>query len=109
MFFSFNHLVDPFLVSEPSMTGFLGYLRVGYPIHKNMRTLQTTLARYWETTLTHGDLHRNNIIVSVNPPRIIAIIDWGQAGWYPDYWEHCKALYTSFYSGQWRNEWIPDS
>jgi len=28
--------------------------------------------------LTHGDLHRGNIIVSATtPPRIAAIVDWG--------------------------------
>ncbi|EER44704.1 phosphotransferase enzyme family protein [Histoplasma capsulatum H143] len=34
-------------------------------------------------------------------------IDWTHAGWYPDYWEYCKALYTSDYNGEWRNTWIP--
>ncbi|KAJ5535535.1 hypothetical protein N7527_001789 [Penicillium freii] len=24
-------------------------------------------------------------------PEVKAIIDWGQAGWYPAYWEYCKA------------------
>ncbi|RDL38253.1 Uncharacterized protein BP5553_02593 [Venustampulla echinocandica] len=59
-------------------------------------------------TFTHGDLHRGNIMVSsTNPPQIVAIVDWGQAGWYPDYWEYCKALYTSHYAGTWRQQWIP--
>ena len=58
--------------------------------------------------LTHGDLHRANIIVSATtPPRIAAIVDWGQAGWCPAYWEYCKALYTASYLEEWRNEWIP--
>ncbi|EGC45613.1 phosphotransferase enzyme family protein [Histoplasma capsulatum var. duboisii H88] len=57
---------------------------------------------------THGDLHRGNIIVSrTDPPRVMAVIDWTHAGWYPDYWEYCKALYTSDYNGEWRNTWIP--
>lgn len=47
---------------------------------------------------THGDLHRGNIIISSSKPaRILAIVDWEQAGWYPDYWEYCKALYTCWY------------
>lgn len=59
-------------------------------------------------TLTHGDLHRGNILVSsTSPPRVIAILDWEQAGWYPDYWKYCKACYTSMYNGEWRLEWIP--
>ncbi|KAH6654898.1 hypothetical protein BKA67DRAFT_636987 [Truncatella angustata] len=24
-------------------------------------------------------------------PRVVAILDWGQSGWYPWYWEYCKA------------------
>lgn len=36
---------------------------------------------------THGDFHRNNIIVSRkakgSTPRVLAIIDWHQSGWYP--------------------------
>ncbi|RDW68722.1 aminoglycoside phosphotransferase family protein [Aspergillus mulundensis] len=56
---------------------------------------------------THGDLHRGNIMVSsTSPPRILAIVDWGQAGWYPDYWEYCKALYTCWYEDEWRQDWI---
>src|SRR5687768_13941675 len=38
---------------------------------------------------THGDLTLRNIMVS-GPPglcRVTAIIDWEQAGWYPEYWE----------------------
>lgn len=58
--------------------------------------------------LTHGDLHRGNIIVSsTSPPQILAIVDWAQAGWYPDYWEYCKACFTACYSGEWRSQWIP--
>lgn len=56
---------------------------------------------------THGDLHRGNIIISSSKPaRIIAIVDWAQAGWYPDYWEYCKALYTCWYEDEWRRDWV---
>ncbi|KMP07887.1 hypothetical protein CISG_08030 [Coccidioides immitis RMSCC 3703] len=57
---------------------------------------------------THADLHRHNIIVSKTlPPQIVAIIDWEQAGWYPEYWEWCKACYTSDYEGEWRLHYMP--
>ncbi|PGH08935.1 hypothetical protein GX51_00992 [Blastomyces parvus] len=57
---------------------------------------------------THGDLHCGNIIIScTDPPHIMAVVDWAHAGWYPDYWEYCKALYTSHYNEEWRNTWIP--
>ncbi|PMD33308.1 phosphotransferase enzyme family protein [Hyaloscypha variabilis F] len=59
-------------------------------------------------TFTHADLHEENILISQHgPPQILAIIDWGQSGWYPDYWEYCKAAYTCMYSGEWRMQWIP--
>jgi Phosphotransferase enzyme family len=53
--------------------------------------------------LTHEDLHQGNIIISsAGPPRILAIVDWAHSGWYPDYWEYCKAAYTCWYDGEWR-------
>lgn len=56
---------------------------------------------------THGDLHRRNIMISATTPRVLAVVDWAHAGWYPDYWEYCKALYTSHYTDDWRIVWIP--
>ena len=57
--------------------------------------------------MTHADLHRENIIISsTKPSRVLVIVDWEQAGWYPDYWEYCKALYTCNYESEWREEWI---
>jgi hypothetical protein len=51
--------------------------------------------------LIHGDPHRGNIIVtSTRPPRILAVVDWAHFGQYPDYWEYCKAAYTSSYNGE---------
>jgi hypothetical protein len=41
---------------------------------------------------THGALHPRNITISAGPnPRVMAILGWEQAGWYPAYWELCKA------------------
>ena len=53
---------------------------------------------------THSDLHTSNVIVppmSGGQPRIRAIIDWYQTGWYPDYWEYCKLLTTGNERGGW--------
>jgi len=47
-------------------------------------------------TFTHADLHPSNILVTSDAPyRVVAIIDWHQSGWYPDYWEYYKATYTA--------------
>ncbi|SPJ78902.1 uncharacterized protein FTOL_07293 [Fusarium torulosum] len=41
---------------------------------------------------THNDLCPPNILISKGPdPTVVGIIDWEQAGWYPSYWEYCKA------------------
>lgn len=57
--------------------------------------------------MTHADLHRGNIIISsTKPARVLAIVDWEQAGWYPDYWEYCKALYTCKYESEWRQDLV---
>ena len=55
---------------------------------------------------THGDLTLGNIIVS-GPPgfqRVKGIIDWEQAGWYPEYGEYCKMLYGVELDHEWRND-----
>lgn len=45
---------------------------------------------------THADLNRKNIMVSAraennSEPRVVAILDWHQSGWYPLDWEWLKA------------------
>lgn len=61
-----------------------------------------------EVFFSQSDLHRQNIIVSkdVESPKILAIIDWHQGGWYPDYWEFCKAIYTAGVEGEWMEIYI---
>ena len=61
-----------------------------------------------EIKFTHGDLHRSNVLLTFSsPPRVIAIVDWEQAGWLPAYWEDCKARYTADYSGEWSVKYLP--
>ncbi|KAK3387351.1 hypothetical protein B0H63DRAFT_469864 [Podospora didyma] len=46
---------------------------------------------------THANLHPGSVMVSPAPsrPRVLSILDWDQAGWYPVYWEHAKALWAA--------------
>ncbi|KAM0557028.1 hypothetical protein ACHAPJ_005708 [Fusarium lateritium] len=55
---------------------------------------------------THGDLTLGNIMVSGSPDSyvITGIIDWEQAGWYPEYWEYCKLLLGVELGHEWRIE-----
>ncbi|OBT62407.1 hypothetical protein VE03_08521 [Pseudogymnoascus sp. 23342-1-I1] len=80
-----------------------------FPNHESFQDpWRASLPDTGEIKLTHGDLHRGNIIVSsTGPPRVLAVVDWAHCGWYPDYWEYCKAAYTSSYKGEWRNRWVP--
>ncbi|KAH7015630.1 kinase-like domain-containing protein [Ilyonectria destructans] len=55
-------------------------------------------ARY-RTHFTHADLAPRNIIVRHG--RVVAIIDWAFAGWYPEYWEFTKAYFTYFPGDDW--------
>ncbi|KAF4494145.1 transcription activator acu-15 [Fusarium agapanthi] len=55
-----------------------------------------------QVVFTHADLYPRNIIVSPDSPStIVALIDWEQSGWYPDYWEFCKAEYTAEFGSEW--------
>lgn len=53
----------------------------------------------YRTCFTHGDLVPRNIIVRNG--RVAAIIDWGFAGWYPEYWEFTKGHYDFFPKDDW--------
>jgi tRNA A-37 threonylcarbamoyl transferase component Bud32 len=55
-----------------------------------------------EIVLTHGDISPRNIIVQGS--KVVAILDWELAGYYPEYWEYVKALYRP----AWESEWIMD-
>ncbi|RMD42157.1 hypothetical protein DV735_g2944, partial [Chaetothyriales sp. CBS 134920] len=58
---------------------------------------------------THADLHPSNIMVTQDssPCRVVALIDWQQSGWYPDYWEFCKTEFTVDPRSEWVTEYIP--
>lgn len=59
---------------------------------------------------THADLHPSNIIVSpreAGSPRVVSVIDWQQSGWYPAYWEYCKACWTAKVGGPWAEKYLP--
>lgn len=59
-----------------------------------------------EVYFAHGDLTLTNIIIS-GPPgskQIAGIVDWEQAGWYPEYCEYCKLLYGVDYEHEWREK-----
>lgn len=60
--------------------------------------------------LTHGDLTPGNLMISKDPHnrKVETIIDWEQAGWYPEHWECCKMLYGVENHHEWLVEEWPD-
>ncbi|KAH7233133.1 kinase-like domain-containing protein [Fusarium tricinctum] len=65
---------------------------------------------------THNDLCPPNILISKGPaPKVMGIIDWEQAGWYPSYWEYCKARRVSIidenfghaHQEEWTSNYLP--
>ncbi|OGM48029.1 phosphotransferase enzyme family protein [Aspergillus bombycis] len=59
-----------------------------------------------EIKFTHADLHKRNIIVSSFDPVQMVIVDWEQSGWYPDYWEYCKACRTCYKGDEWHTDFV---
>ena len=63
--------------------------------------LQRVMKENHDIVLTHGDLNPRNIVV--NDGRIVAILDWENAGWYPEYWEYVKFFNALDFSLDWHN------
>ncbi|KAI0095802.1 kinase-like domain-containing protein [Nemania sp. FL0031] len=78
-------------------------------------TLGIDVANPGPVVFTHNDLVACNILVGRNSSNIAAIIDWGQSGWYPAYWEYCKARHVNVpdkrffkdYEQEWKREYLP--
>lgn len=49
--------------------------------------------------LTHGDLSSFNILVRGD--RVVGIVDWETAGWFPAYWEYTCARYVNPQNAFW--------
>ncbi|KAH7310769.1 hypothetical protein B0I35DRAFT_439661 [Stachybotrys elegans] len=55
----------------------------------------------YKTHFTHADLTPRNI--TVRNGRMVSVIDWEFAGWYPEYWEFTKAHYNFFLGEDWED------
>lgn len=57
----------------------------------------------WQSPVfTHGDLSALNILVRGD--RVVGIVDWETAGWYPPYWEYTSAKHTNPQNLWWQDE-----
>jgi hypothetical protein len=56
----------------------------------------------WLLKFTHGDLSSLNILACED--KVVGIIDWETAGWYPSYWEYTTACQVNPQNYFWRDE-----
>lgn len=59
---------------------------------------------------THNDLLPPNIMITPGPdPKVAALVDWAQSGWYPAYWEYCKCrkvqMNAEWFCKEFQDEW----
>jgi aminoglycoside phosphotransferase (APT) family kinase protein len=59
-----------------------------------------------EVVLTHGETSLRKI--SDRDGKIVSILDWEMAGYYPEYWEYVKALYRPGWESGWINDMAVD-
>lgn len=62
----------------------------------------------YKVCFAHADLHLDNIMITGQPGSrsVVAIVDWGMSGWYPEYWEYCKMLLGSGHLGFCEEGWL---
>ena len=80
-------------------TAFHECVRGGMSLEEASKSFSDTVIRVherkYDVKFTHGDLGAQNILVREG--RVVAIVDWECAGWYPEYWEYTKAHYNYVY------------
>ena len=61
--------------------------------------MQQAMEKRYEIVFSHADLNLHNIIVKAG--KIVALVDWETAGWYPEYWEYVKFCWASAHEKTW--------
>ncbi|SPO01160.1 uncharacterized protein DNG_03907 [Cephalotrichum gorgonifer] len=84
---------------------FNDYLLTGLMYH-TPPALRTAFSRRLRTghrvVFTHADLAPRNIIV--RDGKIVGLLDWEDAGWYPEYWEYVKFFHRVGSGSLW--DWL---
>jgi len=65
--------------------------------------LRQTFSDDASIVFTHSDLDIGNIMVSTQTVEVLAIIDWRESGWYPDFWDDVKACATASWTEGWKD------
>lgn len=89
-----------------TISEFHRYLRRGLEADPNQRAELNELVKMheetWPICFTHADLSSLNILAQGD--KVVGIVDWATAGWYPSYWEYTSASYVNPQNEFWRNE-----
>ncbi|KAG9512335.1 kinase-like protein, partial [Aureobasidium melanogenum] len=88
-----SSLLKGYASSMPSLRGKAEFYRRSWPL----------VFHGHSPVFTHGDIRKQNIMVSKNDREWrVLILDWKCAGWYPTYWEYTRALFAC---GRFDDDW----
>ncbi|KAJ5791498.1 uncharacterized protein N7518_008509 [Penicillium psychrosexuale] len=91
-----DHIMGPF-IDEDELHDFLLGPSSGHGFASTTEYIQTLtqaneIRKYsHRITFTHGDFKAHNILVG-DDGHLSAFLDWGSAGWYPEYWDFTTAM-----------------
>ena len=86
----------------------IGKMSRGYPNSPFFQKIRDALPSNAEIVFSHSDLHPGNILVSgVGNSVVVTIIDWGMAGWRPEWWEIVKAHWAVDPRDEWTLKFVP--
>jgi len=74
-----------------SIADFNAFLVHRYVRQETKEKISAVHARTYRSVFTHADLHPSNILIDQG--RLSGIVDWENAGFYPEYWEFTKLVY----------------
>ncbi|KAJ5961226.1 kinase-like domain-containing protein [Penicillium vulpinum] len=70
------------------------FFNTDYILYQTVRGLKNH-----KIVFTHGDLHPGNILVRADGS--VVLLDWGLAGFWPEYWEFYRAMHTPHWRASW--------
>ncbi|KII86231.1 hypothetical protein PLICRDRAFT_281547 [Plicaturopsis crispa FD-325 SS-3] len=89
-----------------SVHDFHNLLLARYKRHSSPDRYRSTRSRLFDghsVVFTHADLGARHILVDPTTGKVVAIIDWEMAGFWPEYWEYRKARYGFCDTELWRD------
>ncbi|KAJ3823775.1 kinase-like protein [Lentinula raphanica] len=85
--------------NEGAFNDFLISVAAPYMDETNLPGIRARMRDDHRICFTHGDLAPRNIMVKGD--EVTAIIDWEEAGWYPEHWELVKAMWSTIKDPDW--------